>query len=104
MERVALLDPPWKGFLGFLSVPLCDVLLTTEASISLPVAKLVETLGARWKLSPRPHPEYPLSEARMRPDYAVEKSGRITGFLELKAPGHDVTPDGFTKGTGSRGS
>lgn len=69
----------------------------TEASISLPVVKLVETLGARWKLSPRLHPEYPLPEARVRPDYAVETSGRITGFLELKAPGHDVTPDGFTK-------
>lgn len=69
----------------------------TEASISLPVAKLVETFGARWKLSPRLHPEYSLPEARVRPDYAVETSGRITGFLELKAPGHDVTPDGFTK-------
>lgn len=69
----------------------------TEASISLPVAKLVETFGARWKLSPRLHPEYPLPEARVRPDYAVETSGRITGFLEPKAPGHDVTPDGFTK-------
>lgn len=34
----------------------------------------------------------------MRPDYAVETSRCITGFLELKAPGHDVTPDGgFTK-------
>ncbi|MFI8993027.1 type ISP restriction/modification enzyme [Streptomyces sp. NPDC053542] len=69
----------------------------TEASISLPVAKLVEAFGARWKLSPRLHPEYPLPEARVRPDYAVETAGRITGFLELKAPGHDVTPDGFTK-------
>lgn len=69
----------------------------TEASISLPVAKLVETFGTRWKLSPRVHPEYPLPEARVRPDYAVETSGRITGFLELKAPGHDVMPDGFTK-------
>ncbi len=69
----------------------------TEASISLPVAKLVETFGARWKLRPRLHPEYSLPEARVRPDYAVETSGRITGFLELKAPGHDVTPDGFTK-------
>lgn len=28
----------------------------TEASISLPVAKLVEAFGARWKLSPRLHP------------------------------------------------
>ncbi|MER7348645.1 type ISP restriction/modification enzyme [Streptomyces aurantiacus] len=61
------------------------------------MVKLVETFGARWKLSPRLHPEYPLPEARVRPDYAVETSGRITGFLELKAPGHDVTPDGFTK-------
>ncbi|MFD8766489.1 type ISP restriction/modification enzyme [Streptomyces mirabilis] len=69
----------------------------TEASISLPVAKLVETFGERWKLSPRLHPEYRLPEARVRPDYAVETSGRITGFLELKAPGHDITPDGFTK-------
>ncbi|MFF3031900.1 type ISP restriction/modification enzyme [Streptomyces rubiginosohelvolus] len=69
----------------------------TEASISLPVAKLVEAVGVRWRLSPRLHPEYALPEARVRPDYAVETSGRITGFLELKAPGHDVTPDGFTK-------
>jgi hypothetical protein len=69
----------------------------TEASISLPVAKLVEAFGTRWKLGPRLHPEYPLPEARVRPDYAVETSGRITGFLELKAPGHDVTPDGFTR-------
>lgn len=44
----------------------------TEASISLPVAKLVETIGARWKLSPRLHPEYPLPKARVRSDYAVE--------------------------------
>lgn len=69
----------------------------TEASIGPAVAKLVETFGARWKLSPRLHPEYPVPDARVRPDYAVETSGRITGFLELKAPGHDVTPDGFTK-------
>ncbi|WP_328332391.1 type ISP restriction/modification enzyme [Streptomyces sp. NBC_00455] len=69
----------------------------TEASISPPVVKLVEAIGARWKLSPRLHPEYPLPEARVRPDYAVETSGRIVGFLEVKAPGHDVTPDGFTK-------
>ncbi|MCO8307297.1 hypothetical protein [Streptomyces sp. RKCA744] len=61
------------------------------------MVKLVETFGARWTLSPRLHPEYPLPEARVRPDYAVETSGRIVGFLELKAPGHDVTPDGFTK-------
>src|SRR5690606_36913793 len=58
----------------------------TQASTSLPVAKLVETFGARWKLRPRLHPEYSLPEARVRPDYAVETSGRITGFLELKAP------------------
>ncbi|MDT0378319.1 type ISP restriction/modification enzyme [Streptomyces sp. DSM 42041] len=57
----------------------------------------METVGARWKLTPRLHPEYPLPEARVRPDYAVETTGRITGFLELKAPGHDITPDGFTK-------
>ncbi|MGH3323800.1 MAG: N-6 DNA methylase, partial [Streptomyces sp.] len=69
----------------------------TEASISPPVSKLVESVGTRWKLTPRLHPEYPLPEARVRPDYAVETGGRITGFLELKAPGHDVTPDGFTK-------
>ncbi len=68
-----------------------------EASLSLPVAKLVEAVGARWKLTPRLHPEYPLPEARVRPDYAVESAGRIIGFLELKAPGHDITPDGFTK-------
>ncbi|MFG3141828.1 hypothetical protein ACGFZA_37120 [Streptomyces sp. NPDC048211] len=65
----------------------------TEASISLPVAKLVETFGARWKLSPRLHPEHPLPEARVRPDCTVETSGR----LKLKAPGQYVTPDGFTK-------
>lgn len=52
--------------------------------------------GARRKLSPRLHPEYSLPEDRARPGDAVEM-GRITGFLELKAPGHDVTPDGFTK-------
>jgi hypothetical protein len=40
----------------------------TEASISMPVAKLVETFGARWKLSPRLHPEYSLPEAQVRPD------------------------------------
>jgi hypothetical protein len=69
----------------------------TEAAISPPVSKLVESVGARWKLTPRLHPEYPLPEVRVRPDYAVETTGRITGFLELKAPGHHVTPDGFTK-------
>lgn len=37
----------------------------TEASISLPVAKLVENVGARWKLNPRLHPEYPLPGLRM---------------------------------------
>jgi hypothetical protein len=68
-----------------------------EASLSLPVAQLVEAVGGRWKLTPRLHPEYPLPEARVRPDYAVESAGRITGFLELKAPSHDITPDGFTK-------
>ncbi|MFF7447871.1 MULTISPECIES: hypothetical protein [unclassified Streptomyces] len=56
------------------------------------MAKLVETFGARWKLSPRLHPEYPLLEA-----YVAETSRRITGLLELKAQGHDVTPDGSTE-------
>ncbi|MET9127195.1 type ISP restriction/modification enzyme [Streptomyces sp. NPDC004528] len=59
--------------------------------------KLVEAFGARWNLNSRLHPELPLPEARVRPDYAVESGGRVTGFLELKAPSHDVTPDGFTK-------
>ncbi|MGW0625610.1 hypothetical protein [Streptomyces sp. NPDC002758] len=69
----------------------------TEASLSPPVKKLVETFGRRWRLNSRLHPEFPLPEARVRPDYAVESGGRVTGFLELKAPGHDITPDGFTK-------
>ncbi|WP_260255842.1 hypothetical protein [Streptomyces sp. 840.1] len=38
-----------------------------------------------------------MPEARVRPDYAVETSGRITGFLKLEVPGHDVTLDGYTK-------
>ncbi|MFI8926210.1 hypothetical protein ACIG3E_00815 [Streptomyces sp. NPDC053474] len=59
--------------------------------------KLVEAFGSRWKLNSRLHPEFPLPEAKVRPDYAVESGGRVTGFLELKAPSHDITPDGFTK-------
>jgi hypothetical protein len=69
----------------------------TEASLSPPVKKLVEAFGRRWRLNSRLHPEFPLPEARVRPDYAVESGGRVTGFLELKAPGHEITPDGFTK-------
>jgi hypothetical protein len=69
----------------------------TEASLSPPVKKLVEAFGRREKLNTRLHPEFPLPEARVRPDYAAESGGRVTGFLELKAPGHGITPDGFTK-------
>ncbi|MFD0199301.1 MULTISPECIES: type ISP restriction/modification enzyme [Saccharothrix] len=42
-----------------------------------------------------PHDEVHDAERRVRPDYAIGVNGAITGYVEVKAPGHTVDPATF---------
>ena len=67
-----------------------------EAAIRAPLESLLRTAGERIGLSAVFHDEVRDFERRVRPDYGVSVAGAITGYIEVKAPGHTIDPSQFT--------
>lgn len=68
-----------------------------EANLRKPVDDLLMAMGSQFSLDAVLHDEVPDSERRVRLDYAVRVNDAITGYVELKAPGKGIDPDGFNK-------
>lgn len=67
-----------------------------EAAIRAPLEALLRTFGTKIGLSAVFHDEVRDSERRVRPDYGVSVAGAISGYVEVKAPGHTIDPAKFT--------
>ncbi|MEU6165117.1 type ISP restriction/modification enzyme [Streptomyces tanashiensis] len=70
---------------------------STEAAIRGPLEVLLKAVGDHHALHEVTwHDEVPIPELGVRPDYAVQVNGHVTGYLELKKPSLSVDPEGFT--------
>jgi hypothetical protein len=67
-----------------------------EAAIRAPLETLLRTAGDRIGVPAVFHDEVRDAERRVRPDYGVSVAGAINGYIEVKAPGHQVDPGRFT--------
>lgn len=67
-----------------------------EAAIRTPLENLLRTAGERIGVPAVFHDEVSDTERRVRPDYGVSVAGAITGYVEVKAPGHTIDPSQFT--------
>jgi type ISP restriction-modification system protein/N-6 DNA methylase len=67
-----------------------------EAAIRAPLETLLRAVGERLRLPAVFHDEVRDTERRVRPDYGVSVAGAITGYIEVKAPGHTIDPSQFT--------
>lgn len=67
-----------------------------EAAIRTPLEHVLHTVGDRLRLPAVFHDEVRDLERRVRPDYGVSVGGAITGYVEVKAPGHTIDPSQFT--------
>lgn len=67
-----------------------------EAAIRAPLESLLRTVGDHLGLSAVFHDEVRDAERRVRPDYGVSVAGAISGYVEVKAPGHTIDPAKFT--------
>lgn len=66
-----------------------------EAAIRTPLEGLLEQFGQHLHVKAVFHDEVRDPERRVRPDYGVSIDGAISGYVEVKAPGHGVDPAGF---------
>jgi len=67
-----------------------------EAAIRAPLEALLRTVGAGIGRPAVFHDEVRDSERRVRPDYGVSIAGAISGYVEVKAPGHVLDPERFS--------
>lgn len=67
-----------------------------EAAIRSPLEALLRTAGQRIGVAAEFHDEVRDAERRVRPDYGVSINGLISGYVEVKAPGHPLDPARFT--------
>lgn len=67
-----------------------------EDTIRPSLRDLVTKIGDKFGLTVVMHSEVRLTERQVRPDYAVEVNGSVVGYIEVKAPGEPLNPDGFT--------
>ena len=67
-----------------------------EAAIRSPLEGLLSAVGEHLDLKAVFHDEVRDVERRIRPDYGVSVHGVITGYVEVKAPGRNINPSGFT--------
>ena len=68
-----------------------------EAAIRGPLEQLFRTVGEHHALREVTwHPETRIPHLGVRPDYAVRVNGQITGYVEVKRPGKNIDPEGFT--------
>ncbi|MEU6488375.1 type ISP restriction/modification enzyme [Streptomyces sp. NPDC046887] len=68
-----------------------------EAAIRTPLERLFAVIGPHHA---RPdvtwHPEVSIPHLGVRPDYALRVGERISGYIEVKRPGRNLDPEGFT--------
>jgi hypothetical protein len=67
-----------------------------EAAIRTPLEHLLERVGRELDMVVTPFSEVQDPTRGVRPDYALNVNGTITGYLELKRPGAPVDPAGFS--------
>lgn len=63
-----------------------------EAQLCAPIETLVKTLGSHYGVGVVMHDETLLSNAHVRPDFAVDVDGVLIGYIEVKAPGKGADP------------
>lgn len=66
-----------------------------EAAIRSPLEDLLKSFGEQLQVTAVFHDEVRDPERRVRPDYGVSIDGAISGYVEVKAPGRGIDPDGF---------
>lgn len=66
-----------------------------EAAIRKPLDVLVTSIGKKLDLKVVAFDEVSDVERNVRPDYAIQVNGAITGYLEVKAPGENLDPAAF---------
>lgn len=66
-----------------------------EASIRKPLDVLITSFGAQLGLAVVAFDEAADVERSVRPDYAVQVNGAVTGYVEVKAPGENLDPAAF---------
>jgi hypothetical protein len=67
-----------------------------EAAIRAPLEGLLRTAGRRIGVDAVFHDEVRDAERHVRPDYGVSINGLISGYVEVKAPGHPLDPARFS--------
>ncbi len=67
-----------------------------EAAIRYPLETLLRTVGENIGVRAVFHDEVRDTGRRVRPDYGVSVGGAINGYIEVKAPGHQLDPAKFT--------
>ncbi|WP_433283345.1 type ISP restriction/modification enzyme [Micromonospora sp. CA-244673] len=66
-----------------------------EAAIRTPIEMLLGAAGRHLGVPAVFHDEVRDTERQVRPDYGVSVAGAITGYVEVKAPGKTVDPNGL---------
>ncbi|MGH3273423.1 MAG: hypothetical protein ACRDNZ_03750, partial [Streptosporangiaceae bacterium] len=67
-----------------------------EAAIRSPLESLLRTAGDHAGVAAVFHDEVRDTERQVRPDYGVSIAGAISGYVEVKAPAHQLDPAKFT--------
>ncbi|MFE6359853.1 type ISP restriction/modification enzyme [Streptomyces sp. NPDC057806] len=68
-----------------------------EAAIRSPLEALLGAVGTHHSLHEVTwHDEVSIPELGVRPDYAVQVNGLVSGYIEIKKPGLSVDPESFT--------
>lgn len=63
-----------------------------EEALTAPTEHLLRSLARRQNVSLIAHGQHTIKKLKARPDFAITIGGRITGHIELKAPGKGVDP------------
>lgn len=66
-----------------------------EAAIRTPIEQFLAHFGKQLGLRVVPYDEVPDRDRSVRPDYAISVAGVITGYVEIKKPGHSIDPSTF---------
>lgn len=66
-----------------------------EASIRKPLDVLITSIGKELGLAVVAFDEAADTERSVRPDYAVQVNGAVSGYVEVKAPGENLDPSAF---------